>query len=192
MLFTPNYLPCIAFYKEIVKAEFVVFNESDIFMKQTFRNRAQIRGPHRKENLIIPVSATSGKTLLKDVKIANNEPWQRTHLRTIEAAYKKSVYYEYYDYLLMPIYEKKYDFLIDALMDGFEISLKMMGLKLDFGFESNDDSQKKIDLRPKEYEEIAKKYDFRPYKQNFEGEFMSNLSILDLIFCNGPQSIDFL
>lgn len=192
MLFTPNYLPCIAFFKELRKAENIIFDKSDIFIKQTFRNRAQIKGPHRLENLIIPVSATSGKTPISDVKVANNEPWQRTHIRTIEAAYKKSPYYEFYDYMLLPLFEKKYDFLLDVQIDSFEIILKMLNLKLDFAFETRSEGQIIIDLRPKEYEEIVKKYDFRAYKQNFEGEFIPNLSILDLIFCNGPHAVDFL
>src|SRR5690606_30787787 len=102
MYFTPNFLPCILTFSKIIHSESVLLNSSDVYFKQTYRNRARILSSNGVANLIVPVNASSGKTRNCETTIDNTFPWQRTMLRTVQTAYRNSAYYQYYDYLFEP------------------------------------------------------------------------------------------
>lgn len=189
MFFTPNFLPCIAYFQEITNCEVINLNSSDVYVKQTYRNRGRILGSHKVENLIVPVHASSTKTSNRDVKIDNKMKWQRTQLRTIETSYKKSPFYQYYDYLFMPLFEKKYDFLLDLQIDSLTNCLKALQLKKTICHIPALNEERIIDIKSKV---LPEEYRFESYLQNFGNEFVPNLSIIDLLFCKGPETKTFL
>jgi hypothetical protein len=164
-------------------------NADDIYVKQTNRNRATILGPNKIQHLIIPVHASSTKTPNKDVQIDNKMPWQRTQLRTIEAAYKNSTFYQYYDYLFIDLFKKKYTFLLDLQMDSLTICLQSLQLTKTICQSRSFEDKTPIDFNAKG---LSENLQFKPYLQNFGNEFVPNLSIIDLLFCMGPETPLFL
>ncbi len=191
MLYTPNFLPCVAVWQEIFKSDQILLNVEDIYLKQSYRNRAQILSANKVHNLIIPVHASSGKTPILEVKIDNHSNWQRNHWRSIQAAYNQSLYFHYYDYLFEKLFTQKYDFLIDVIVESMECSLKSLQQKMPIVLaKAENDLVFNISGKEKSISEQTR--NFRPYKQNFGDDFNPNLSILDLLCCLGPESLDYL
>jgi hypothetical protein len=172
-----------------MEVEYININSNDIYVKQTYRNRATILGPNKIQNLIIPVHASSTKTPNKDVQIDNRTPWQRTQLRTIESAYKNSTFYQYYDYLFVDLFEKKYTFLLDLQIDSLTFCLKSLQLSKTICHTGNSGEERAVDIHAKG---LSENLHFKPYLQNFGNEFVPNLSIIDLLFCMGPETLLFL
>ncbi|WP_341225005.1 WbqC family protein [uncultured Arcticibacterium sp.] len=189
MFFTPNFLPSVAYFQKIMETDSININMEDVYVKQTYRNRAQILGANKVENLIVPVNASSKVTPSKDVRIENISQWQRTQLRTIEAAYKSSAFYQFYDYLMIPLFEKDYNFLIDLQIDSLTFCLKALQLKKTICQATPNTNSDVIDIKSKV---LPEKHHFEPYLQNFGNEFVPNLSIIDLLFCKGPEAYRYL
>lgn len=184
MYYTPNFLPSTDFFREFLKKDRVLLDASDIYFKQTARNRAMILGANRVEKLIVPVHASSGKTKSVDVRIDLSMPWQRSMIRTMEAAYRNSPFYQYYDYLLLPAIQKKYDFLIDLQMESLAAILKCMQWSMPICLEENSDQ----DFIYQKTDNIYIGKSCLPYHQTFGGEFVPRLSIIDLLFNLGPET----
>jgi hypothetical protein len=192
MLFTPNFLPSVITFSKLIESDRIRLNESDVYFKQSYRNRACILTSSRTENLIVPVHASSGKTPIKEVRIDNGFPWQRTMLRTIQTAYRNSVYYTYYDYFFEPLFSKNYIFLTDLQEDSIQFCLRSLKLSKDIIWQKHDNISEIFDLSPKKTDVLAQLNTLKPYTHTFGNVFVPNLSVIDLIFCQGPQATDFL
>lgn len=191
-LLYPTYFPNIAHFAVMLQSDAFWFEVSGNYQKQSFRNRTEIYGANGKLALTVPVSYTqSNRQLFKDVKIANNNNWQQLHLKSLQSAYSMSPFFEFYIDDLMPIFEKRFDFILDLNLQCFELLNESLQLDLKPQF------TEKFDQNPKEMR------DFRPivqrnyslheldsYVQVFTQKhgFISNLSILDLLFNEGPST----
>ncbi|SOE19550.1 WbqC-like protein family protein [Spirosomataceae bacterium TFI 002] len=188
MILTPHFLPCVRYCIEILKFENVELDVNQTYTKQSYRNRAYILGANKVEALIIPVHASSGKTLMKDVRVDNHSLWQKNQWKTIEAAYRKAPFYEHYDYLFQPSFEKKYNFLNDFLVDNLTSCLTALNVNKTLCLVENSQKELNFDLNAKERVKRDPDYQLYEYYQNFGNVFEPNLSILDMIFCIGPES----
>ena len=193
----PTYFPNIEFFSHLLKSQILIFEINDFYQKQTFRNRASIYGSNGKLNLIIPVSfSSSKKEKLKDIRICNNTNWQKNHLKSIQIAYRSSPFFGFFEDYFIEIFEKKEEFLIDITIKSIAIIFNIIGkdfkFKLTSGFQDNynsDSDFRNLCTR----NSIAKKNLIKPYSQVFGTEhgFISNLSIIDLIFNEGPNSLNY-
>ena len=196
IVLTTAYLAPIVYYSEMVNADTVYLENFDFYLKQTYRNRCQIAAANGSMILTIPVEkADSGKMLTRDVCISQHNDWQIQHWRSIESAYNSTPFFEYYKDELLPFYEKKWTFLWDF---NQEIQAKMFELlNLDILIlptkeYKNIPDKKILDLRDAIHPKKENKYvNCDPYYQVFEQRFgfQPNLSIIDLLFNMGNESI---
>lgn len=191
-LIHPTYFPNIAHFVAMVKSNSVVLEVCDNYQKQSFRNRTEIYAANGKLALTVPVSySQNNRQLYKDVKIANEDNWQLLHLKSLQSAYSMSPFFEYYIDDLMPLFEKKYDYILDLNLKCFEVLTDSLQLEISVSKSTifEKDTLSKTDFRP-----LAKRNYQAPnlerYTQVFTDKlgFISNLSILDLLFNEGPNT----
>lgn len=191
-LIHPTYFPNIAHFASILKADTVHFEVCDNYQKQSYRNRTEIYGPNGKLTLTVPVSYTQkNRQLYKDVQIANETNWQQQHLKSLQAAYSMSPFFEYYIDDFMPLFEKPFHYILDFNLNCFEVLKGSLQLNLSpvltEKFEKTPVGE--IDLRHL----VNRNYvvnKSKSYTQVFTQKhgFISNLSILDLLFNEGPNT----
>ncbi|AEW87251.1 hypothetical protein B0A78_06975 [Flavobacterium columnare NBRC 100251 = ATCC 23463] len=196
LLIHPTYFPSISHFVAIAQAEKITFEMDDNFQKQTNRNRMYIYSPNGIQLLNIPVKhskETHQKT--KDIRLETAFDWQKQHFKSLEAAYRTSPFFEYYEDAIAPIFTKQHDFLMDLNYQTIEIVSKCLGLHFDYHKteEYFKETTNFTDLRS-----LANgKKDstlLTPYTQVFEEKhgFINNLSILDLLFNEGRYAKDYL
>jgi hypothetical protein len=192
----PSYFPSISNFVAIAKSDLVTLEMEDNFQKQTNRNRMYIYSPSGLQMLNIPIKhskETHQKT--KDVKLETDFNWQKQHFKSLEAAYRSSPFFEYYEDDLRQIFEKKYTYLIDLNLETMAMVSKF--LKLTFNYNQTTDYFQKVPQSHDYRNLIDGKKDtsvFEPYTQVFEEKngFINNLSILDLVFNEGRFALDYL
>ena len=197
ILLHPTYFPSVAHFVAMLQADKITFEVEDNFQKQTNRNRTYIYSPQGKQLLNIPVkhlgSVPHQKT--KEIQIDYSENWQKIHYKSLEMAYRSSPFFEYFEDDLMPLFKNKTKFLIDYNFELFEILQSCLGTSLVFDktVEYIKQPENITDFR---YLADGKKvsYNFEPYTQVFEDKhgFLSNLSVLDLLFNEGRYAVDYL
>lgn len=193
LLLQPAYFAPIVQYAAIVQHDEIVFENFDNFQKQTCRNRSFIYGANGKLLLNIPVINQKGiKSLTKDVKISYAENWHQLHFKSLVSAYRNSPYFEYYVDDIAPIFEQKHtylkdlhelshDFMMDALQEEIPFSYSLKYFKMS---ENSLDGRNLINTKEK------LSINFPEYVQMFDDKhgFIPNLSILDLLFMEGPNT----
>ncbi|OYX23524.1 MAG: hypothetical protein B7Z06_10110 [Flavobacteriales bacterium 32-35-8] len=193
----PTYFPNIAYFVAMANADEVVFEIDDNFLKQTYRNRCYIYGANGKLALNIPVIHTQkNRQKYKDVKIFNEEKWQNHHWKSLLSAYRTSPFFEYYEDELQPLFQEKADFILDFNFKCFETICECLQLELNTSktevfqkhIENTNDYRYLVDAK-KEYLKP-----FETYNQVFQEKhgFINNLSILDLLFNEGPNTLNYL
>jgi len=197
-LIHPTYFPNILTFSYIMHHS-ICWEVEDNYQKQTFRNRTYIstdRGKHIMSIPIIHVSKTKGRQKYKDVKIDNSYPWQRQHWRTLETAYRTSPFFEFYEDEIKPLYTQPFERLLDFNLKTVEIIFDCLQLDMpkttSGSFEETPET--KEDFRFLVSTKFKQKLANEPYVQVFGDRhgFISNLSILDLLFNVGPNAINYL
>jgi hypothetical protein len=163
------------------------------FPKQTYRNRASIQSPNGKLDLIVPViKGSKVHTKVKDVKISYDFNWQRLHWRSLQTSYRSSAFFEFYEDDLTQFYEKKWDFLFDYNHDILNLLFKLLKLNIPYSYTETYEKEYTNweDFRGSLHPKTSSSYIAKPYFQVFDDRtgFMPNLSIVDLLFSQGPQS----
>ncbi len=174
----------------------VVLERYEHFPKQTFRNRCTIASPNGRLDLIVPVVKGSKSVLpYKDVRISKEWNWQRLHWLSLQNCYRSSAYFEYYEDELRVFYQHRFDFLFDfnlQLQEWIGGKLKLnTEILLSDGYYPN---QYQSDFRDSFTKKIIPETETKPYFQVFDDKtgYLKNLSIIDLLFNQGPQSKHFL
>jgi len=194
ILIHPNYFPNIYQFIQIIKAKNILFEVSDNYQKQTFRNRTYIYGANGKLGLFIPVIHThKNRELFKDVKISYESNWMDLHLKSLQSAYRSSPYFEYFEDDFIKLYSKKEKFLVDFNIKCIKLISNLLDLDLDYKISSEyvEKTNDIIDLRDLSNARKEKKIETPKYIQVFESKhgYLNNLSILDLIFSEGKNSV---
>ena len=197
ILIHPNYFPNIHQFTQIIKANNILFEVSDNYQKQTFRNRTYIYGANGKLGLFIPVIHTHKyRELFKDVKISYDSNWMDLHLKSLQSAYRSSPYFEYFEDDFIKLYSEKEKFLADFNIKCIRLISSLLDLDLDYkiSVEYAEKTNDIIDLRDLSNARKEKKIDTPKYIQVFESKhgYINNLSILDLLFSEGPNSVSLI
>ena len=196
LIIHPNYLPSISQFLLMFNSKKIFFEINDNFLKQTFRNRTYIYGANGKLLLSIPViHSQKNRKLLKDVKISYDHNWPIQHLKSFQISYRSSPFFEYYEDKLIDLYKKREKYLFDFNLKSIDIISEMLKINLEYKFTKKyeDNYSDKLDYR-KNYKKIDSEYQINKYTQVFESKhgYIENLSVLDLIFNEGPNANNFL
>jgi len=192
-----TYLPPISQFIIMASHKEIVWDIHEFYHKQFYYNRCMIYSPNGEQKLAIPVHKRYEKTPLKDIIIADETPWQKIHWRSFEAAYRRSPYFEYYEGELYSLYwEYKTKSLLEWNIKLFEVACKLLKLdiKLSFTTAYNKSYEDAADYRKLASPQEPVSLNEIKYHQVFEERFgfLSNLSIIDLLFCEGPHAKDLL
>ena len=191
VLFSTAYLPPVKYILLAIQSGSITLDAHEHFVKQSYRSRCSIYGPNGKQDLIIPVHHKELFTIpIKEVRLHNDSRWQIIHWRSLEAAYKNSPFFEFYEDDLRPFYERKFDFLFDYNLELLQTIFKMKKAKVEItiteGYETSYSELK--DLRnyfhPKnDFETIGN------YHQVFADRhgFIDRLSYVDYLFNGEPN-----
>lgn len=196
ILIYPTYFPSISHYVAMLQASTITFEVEDNFQKQTNRNRMYIYSPNGLQMLNIPIKhSKEAHQKYKNIRIENDFGWQKNHFKSLEAAYRTSPFFEYFEDDFRPIFEKKHEFLLDLNFEIFELVNSALGVQLPF------------EKTTEYFHEVPNTTDFRPlangkkdtfindpYTQVFEEKhgFLPNLSILDVLFNEGRHAVSYL
>lgn len=199
LLLHPPYFGPISQFVALAQAPAVVFENEDNYQKQTYRNRMYIYGANGKLILNIPIKHTGNKTQhqkYRDVRIENDFRWQDQHWKSLQAAYRTSPFFEFYEDDFAPLYEKRYNFLLDFNYDCLEMALESLQLDLEFDktLSFKKEPENVIDARHLILAKGEENHSFDQYNQVFESKYghIPNLSVVDLIFNEGPNSLSYL
>jgi hypothetical protein len=192
LLFIPTYFAPIIQYVALIKNNEIVFEVEDNYEKQTYRNRCNIYTASGKLQLNIPIiNKKNVRQKTKDIKIDNKYNWQTQHFRTLQNSYRSSPYYEFYEDDLKPLFEQKHEFLLDFNIKCHEFIINSLQENISYTKTSiyNVESDL-IDFRNLVIARKEPNYSLKSYTQVFKKKhgFISNLSILDLLFMEGPST----
>lgn len=197
-LIHPTYFPNILTFSYIMHHA-ICWEVEDNYQKQTFRNRTYIstdRGKHILSIPIVHVGKTKGRQKYKDVILDNSYPWQRQHWRTLETAYRTSPFFEFYEDEIKPLYTQPFKNLLDFNLKTIETIFDCLQLEMPMNTsELYEENPSNIhDYRYLVSAKLKHKLNLEPYIQVFGDRhgFIPNLSILDLLFNLGPNTIEYL
>ena len=191
-LLSTAYLAPISYYAILLQHPNCRIELHEHFIKQSIRNRCDIYGANGKLRLSIPKQRKgSSKTIIENLKISYRNNWQKQHWNAIESAYNSSPFFEYYKDDLKPLFKEKEEYLVNFNSKLQNTILSML-------------HQENMIKNTIEYLHKGDFFDLRNYTWKLKNQekydqvfmenqgFIPNLSILDLLFNLGPESIDYL
>jgi len=198
ILLSTAYFAPIRYFSKLLFYPEIYIEHHENFIKQTYRNRTVILGANGPISLIVPVEkGRAQKVKIKDLRIAYDEEWQRNQWRTIFSAYNSSPFFEYYADDIETFFRKKYNFLFDfnqqiteTLTEILEIPL-ILNLTEEFEQIPENCLNFREQISPKNHLiDPDPHFMAQPYTQVFSEKFgfIPDLSILDLLFNEGPSA----
>jgi hypothetical protein len=190
-----QYFPCVAYFAVLLTAPENLIEGAEYYEKQTYRNRCYIRAANQIDCLTVPVKRSNSKQYIRDVEIDYSLKWQHQHWQAICSAYGKSPFFEYFAPDFEKIFNTDYKYLFDLNYDLLTLCLKSLGQSVRLNITKEYvkyPEEAVIDLRsaihPKKDMDLLGFFSSAPYNQLFGKEFAQNLSVLDLLFCEGPNA----
>lgn len=199
-LLQSTYFGPVQWYQKLYRYDSILIEQHDTYQKQTFRNRCVIATANGLQALTVPVEAPGERCAMKEVRISDHNQWRRVHWNALQSAYSESPFFEYYQDDIRPFFEKKYDYLIDfneairqKICELIDIEPKVEYTKEFISSTRSTIADYREVIHAKHPQPDA---DFTPkrYWQVFERKhgFQPNLSILDLLFNMGTESVFYL
>lgn len=196
-LLQTTYFGPVQWYQKLYRFDNCMIEQYDSYQKQTYRNRCVIATANGNQALTVPIEHADDKMLTKDLRISDHNQWRRIHWNALQSAYSESPFFDYYVDDLHPFFEQKYDYLVD-----FNEAIRQKVCELIDIHPQVEYTEDYVKEHPHDYREVIHAKhpqpdpDFQPksYWQVFQQKygFQQNLSILDLLFCMGPESIYYL
>ena len=202
-MLSTTYFGSVQWYQKLHRAELVTIEQWESFQKQTYRNRCLIATTQGVQALTVPVEkpADNGTVYIKDFRISDHGNWRHLHWNALQSAYGESPFFEYYQDDIRPFYEKRWTFLLDFNEAIRQKMCELIDIQPNVTYsttyvaEANtaDVADFRVAIHPKH---PAQDDDFNPktYYQVYQMKhgFLKNLSILDLLFNMGPESVFYL
>lgn len=197
ILIYPSYFPSIASMAAMSQASNIIFEVEDNYQKQTYRNRSCIAHSNGKLLLTIPITHRKEKKSQKTKEVVpeNDVSWLAQHWKSVQSAYRTSPYFEFYEDDLAPLFSKPATNLQAFNLLIIEVLFELIGMEVPTARSSEYlRVPKQRDLRHLVICKQEKKFGFETYHQVFEETegYIENLSVLDLLFNEGPNSLSYL
>ena len=199
VLLSTTYFGPVQWYQKLHRAELVTIEQWESFQKQTYRNRCLIATTHGVQALTVPVEKPAA--CMKDIRISDHGNWRHLHWNALQSAYGESPFFEYYQDDIRPFFEKRWSYLFDfneairqkmcELMDIQSQVTYSTGYVAESELMDIDDFRSAINPKHPTHDDD---FETKPYYQVYQMKhgFLSNLSVLDLLFNMGPESIFYL
>ncbi|MDB5262013.1 MAG: WbqC-like family protein [Adhaeribacter sp.] len=191
-----QYNPSLAYFQLALRAQSILIEQHENYQKQSYRNRCRILSAHGLQDLTIPVKKGNRKTRITELEIDYSQNWINVHWRSIRSAYGSAPFFTYYSDYLQQIYEQKNRYLFELNLKLLRFYLKCLNIKkpvlltesyMPVYSETIADYRNKI--HPKLNSAIL---DIKPYQQVFGKQFVTDLSIIDVLFLQGPEAVYYL
>jgi hypothetical protein len=199
ILIEPHYLPCIEYYVLISSVDQIMLEFYENYQKQSYRNRCWILTAAGPIEMSVPVLNPAGKVKLRDVRIDYGQKWVKDHWRSIMTAYGSAPFFEHFAPDIYDIYQRNYQFLLELNLEFISLFNQWLNIntpimettaysaeyeEVDFDWRSK--------IHPKKHLKSNPFYVPCNYNQIFGKKFVGNLSIIDLLFCEGPGAMNIL
>ena len=207
-LLQTTYFGPIQWYQKLYRYDHCLIEQYDSYQKQTYRNRCLIATANGVQALTVPVESDkreviSDKCLVKDIRISDHNQWRRVHWNALQSAYNESPFFDSYADDLHPFFERKYNFLVDfneairqKICELIDIQPQVEYTSL-YTLAITPQTSALVDYRDvihAKHPQPDDTFEAKRYWQVFQHKygFLPNLSILDLLFCMGPESVFYL
>lgn len=188
-----HFLPCLEYFCAWIDSPEVVLEKHENYLRQGLRNRCYVMTSQGPRRVTIPVVHPGPGKKVTDVRIDYTNRWQQTLWRTLTSAYAQAPFFEHYAGELKAKIFSNTPFLYDLNFELLSLCLRWVKLNVtireSLTFEKHLTSDA-IDLRnvisDRQAPDVRQFYRPHPYTQVFGREFVPNLSIVDLVFCEGP------
>ncbi len=216
ILVATAYLPPVEYVAWMLHSRVTDLEQWENYRKQTYRNRCVIAGAGGKLSLTIPVEKpVHGNCLIRDLRISDHGNWRHLHWNAMVAAYRNTPFFEFYEDDFAPFYTKRWSHLLDYNQELLHLICSLIGFDPEIHrtdcyvagplWKSAEESSSEI--LPKESARFRTRMDLResldpkkesipgfqalPYYQVFASKFgfQENVSIVDLLFNMGPESL---
>ena len=218
----PTYLPWLGLFNKISMADKYVYFDDVQYLPKEWMNRNLIKSHNEKKiYLTVPVIKKNFlNKKVCEIEINNNLPWKRKHIKSLELSYKKTKYFDKYFYEFKKIYDMDWKYLSELNLYILKLLLKILNIQIEIiKLSSLNLNEKKSDLiisvckslgakkfifgeKGKDYAIISdfKKNNIEPIFQEYRHpkydqmgkQFISHLSVIDLIFNCGTNSLDII
>jgi hypothetical protein len=203
-LFSSVYLPNLVYFKHLLLADEILIEKHQNYIKQTYSNRCHILSANGLQVLSIPtIKIHNQKQAIGEVKINYEEDWQKQHWLAFQSAYGKSAFWFYYkDFFETFYFENKYEYLFELNTELLILILKFLKVetlisftqKYELAYKNVVDYRNYFDAKKRNIQEVLEGDKMKKYLQVFTEKypFQNNLSIIDLLMNQGPQSKNYL
>lgn len=199
-LLSSTYFGPVQWYQKLNRYESCFIERYDSFVKQTYRNRCVIATANGPQSLTIP-TVHGGSMLMRDIRISDHANWRHVHWNALASAYGESPFFEFYQDDIHPFFEKRWEYLFDFNMEITQKMIELLDIRphieITENYQKSPHDESCADFReairpkhPLPDAEFSPKRYYQVYEQRYG--FLSNMSILDLLFNEGNEAVFFL
>jgi hypothetical protein len=190
-----QFLPSLEYFCALHRFNEIIIERHERYVKQSYRNRCYIKTAQRVEMLSVPLTDKRNHSFFRDVRVDNSRKWNTAMWRTIMSAYRNSPFYEHYADDLQSILLQRHEFIYDLDLALFKFCLKSLRWDKNISETSAFSAEPPLQARDMrsavtERENFEQRKIYKPvsYYQVFGSKFAPNLSLVDLLFCKGPEA----